>query len=141
MTNGMNETLTLKQKENMNKPIIKMALMMLDNIRTQLIEGGCDETDIQDVMTKFHPSVNEKFINKDDYINADKAMSILHLGSNRAKFFELIKAYGIESHKLNNMPIGYKKSEIIAMAQDLKEEVKEREKKEKKRKGQRKFLW
>lgn len=137
----MNETLTLKQKENMNKPIIKMALMMLDNIRTQLIEGGCDETDIQDVMTKFHPSVNEKFINKDDYINADKAMSILHLGSNRAKFFELIKAYGIESHKLNNMPIGYKKSEIIAMAQDLQEEVKEREKKEKKRKGQRKFLW
>lgn len=137
----MNETLTLKQQENMNKPIIKMALMMLDNIRKQLINGECDESDIQDAMTKFHPSVNEKFINKDDYINADKAMSILHLGSNRSKFFELIKAYGIESHKLNNMPIGYKKSEIIAMAQDLQEEVKEREKKEKKRKGQRKFLW
>ena len=27
----------------MSKPIIKMALMMLDNIRQQLIDGECDE--------------------------------------------------------------------------------------------------
>lgn len=137
----MNETLTLKQQENMNKPIIKMALMMLDNIRQQLINGECDEEDIQDAMTKFHPSANDNFINKDDYINADKAMDILHLGCNRAKFFEIIKEYGVESQKLNNMPIGYKKTEIMAIAKDLQDEIKEREKKEKKRKGQRKFLW
>lgn len=133
--------LTLKQQENMSKPIIKMALMMLDNIRQQLIDGECDEADIQDAMTKFHPSANEKFINKDDYINADKAMDILQLGRNRAKFFELTKEYGIESHKMNNMPIGYKKSEILMVAKDIQDEIKKKEMKAKRKKGQRKFLW
>ena len=137
----MEAVLTLKQQENMNKPIIKLALIFLDNIRQQLINGECDENDIQEVMTKFHPEANEKFINKDDYINADKAMNILQLGHNRAKFFELTKEYGIENHKMNNMPIGYKKSEILAVARDLQDEIKERERKEKRKKGQRKFLW
>lgn len=137
----MDVTLTEKQIENMNKPIIKMALILLDNIRRQLINGECDENDIQEAMTKFHPSANDKFINKEDYINADKAMDILHLGRNRAKFFELTKEYGIESYKMNNMPIGYKKSEILMVAQDIKEEIKKKEMKEKKKKGQRKFLW
>lgn len=137
----MEAILTLKQQENMNKPIIKMALMMIENIKQQLINGDCEESEIQEVMTKFHPETNGHFINKDDYINADKAMSILHLGYNRAKFFELIKMYGIESHKINNQPIGYKKSEIMAMAKDLDAEIKERERKEKKKKGQKKILW
>ena len=55
--------LTLKQQENMSKPIIKMALMLLDNIRQQLINGECDEADIQDAMTKFHPEKNQQASN------------------------------------------------------------------------------
>lgn len=137
----MDAILTEKQIENMNKPIIKMALMMIENIKQQLINGDCDESDIQDAMVKFHPSTNERFINKDDYINADKAMDILHLGRNRAKFFELTKEYGIESHKMNNMPIGYKKSEILMVAKDIQDEIKKKEMKEKRKNGQRKFLW
>ena len=42
----MEVVLTQKQIENMNKPIIKMALMFLDNIREQLLNGECDENDI-----------------------------------------------------------------------------------------------
>ena len=90
--------LTLKQQENMSKPIIKMALMMLDNIRQQLIDGECDEEDIQCAMTKFHPEKNGYF-KQEDFVTADKAMKILHLGNNRVKFFELTKKYGIENIK------------------------------------------
>ena len=75
---------------NMSKPIIKMALILLDNIRQQLIDGECDEADIQCAMTKFHPEKNGYF-KQEDFVTADKAMKILHLGCNRVKFFELTK--------------------------------------------------
>ena len=132
--------LTLKQQENMSKPIIKMALMMLDNIRQQLIDGECDEADIQDAMTKFHPEQNGYF-KQEDFVTADKAMKILHLGNNRVKFFELAKEYGIENHKISNQNVGFLRKDIERLAVILDDEVKEREKREKKKKGQRKFLW
>ena len=132
--------LTLKQQENMSKPIIKMALMLLDNIRQQLINGECDEADIQDAMTKFHPEKNGYF-KQEDFVTADAAMKILHLGSNRVKFFELTKEYGIENHKISNQNVGFLRKDIERLAFILQDEVKEREKKENKRKGQRKFLW
>jgi hypothetical protein len=124
----------------MSKPIIKMALMMLDNIRQQLIDGQCDEEDIQDAMTKFHPE-NNGYFKQEDFITADKAMKILHLGTNRVKFFELTKEYGIENKKISNQNIGFLKKDIERLASILSDEIKEREKKERKKKGQRKFLW
>ena len=134
-------TLTLKQQENMNKPIIKMALMMLDNIRQQLINGECDEADIQDAMTKFHPSVNKEYYNPKDYCNYDEACEILHLSSNRVKLRNLCDEYGIECVYIKNRPLGFPIKDIERLAELLQEEVKEREKREKKKKGQRKFLW
>ena len=141
MTNGMNETLTLKQQENMNKPIIKMALMMIDNIRQQLINGECDESDIQDAMTKFHPSNNDGYFNPDDYCNYDEACKILKLSSNRAKLRSLCDDYGIECVYVKNRPLGFPKKDIERLAEVLQEEIKEREKKERKKRGQKKFLW
>ena len=132
--------LTLKQQENMSKPIIKMALMMLDNIRQQLIDGQCDEADIQDAMTKFHPEKNGYF-KQEDFVTADVAMKMLHLGYNRVKFFELTKEYGIENHKISNQNVGFLRKDIERLACILHEEVKDRELKEKKKKGQRKVLW
>ena len=114
--------------------------MLLDNIRQQLIDGECDESDIQDAMTKFHPEKNGYF-KQEDFVTADKAMKILHLGTNRAKFFQLTKEYGIVNHKISNQNIGFLRKDIERLAEVLQEEVKEREKKEKRKKGQRKFLW
>ena len=113
---------------------------MLDNIRQQLIDGECDEADIQDAMTKFHPEKNGYF-KQEDFVTADKAMKILHLGCNRVKFFELTKEYGIENHKISNQNVGFLRKDIERLAFILDDEVKEREKKEKKKRGQRKFLW
>ena len=42
---------------------------------------------------------------------------------------------------MNNMPIGYKKSEILMVAKDIQDEIKKKEMKEKRKNGQRKFLW
>ena len=75
--------LTLKQQENMSKPIIKMALMLLDNIRKQLINGECDEADIQDAMTKFHPE-------KNGYFNVKNLRNLNNCVNLQTKLYKLI---------------------------------------------------
>lgn len=119
-------------------PIKRMALAMLDNLKVQVV-NDCDDSEITESMTKFHPSSNKEYFNPKDYCNADRAMKILHLGYNRNKFFELIKEYGIENYKVNNAPLGYKISEIERLDALLKAQNKVI--KQKKKKGQTKFLW
>lgn len=137
----MEVVLTQKQIENMNKPIIKMALMFLENIRQQLINGECDENDIQDVMSKYHPSVNKEYFNPNDYCNYDEALKILKLSNNRAKLKQLCDEYGIECVYVKNRPLGFPKKDIERLAEIQSEEIKKRERKEKRKQGQRKFLW
>ena len=119
-------------------PIKRMALAMLDNLKVQVV-NDCDDSEITESMTKFHPSSNKEYFNPKEYCNADRAMKILHLGYNRNKFFELIKEYGIENYKVNNAPLGYKISEIERLDALLKAQNKVI--KQKKKKGQTKFLW
>lgn len=119
-------------------PIKRMALAMLDNLKVQVV-NDCDDSEITESMTKFHPSSNKEYFNPKDYCNADDAMKILRLGYNRNKFFELIKEYGIENYKVNNAPLGYKISEIERLDTLLKAQNKVI--KEKKKKGQTKQLW
>lgn len=92
-------------------PIKRMALALIDDVKHQIM-NDCDDSEITESMTKFHPSSNKEYFNPKDYCNADKAMKILHLGYNRNKFFELTKRYGIKNYKVNNAPLGYKISEI-----------------------------
>ena len=119
-------------------PIKRMALAMLDNLKVQVM-NDCDDSEITESMTKFHPSSNKEYFNPKDYCNADKAMKILHLGYNRNKFFELTKEYGIENHKVNNAPLGYKVSEIERLNTLLIAQNKVV--KQKKKKGQTKYLY
>lgn len=51
-------------------------------------------------------------------------MSILGLGNNRVKLNELCKKYKIQNRKFNNVPIGFKRSEIEQLGVILAEESK-----------------
>lgn len=115
----MGKNLNLKQIENMNKPIIKMALAMIDSVREQLINGECNELDIQETMTKFHPE-SHGYVKEDDFVNYDKALKILGLSNNRAKLNQLCKKYGIKNVKFNNASIGFPKKDIERLAVILK---------------------
>lgn len=118
----------------------KIALDLLDNIRTRILSDDCSDEMITEALTTFHPE-RHKYFKQDDFVTADGAMKILHLGTNRTKFFELTKEYGIENHKISNQNVGFLRKDIERLADILSDEVKEREKKEKKKRGQRKFLW
>lgn len=119
-------------------PIKRMALSILDELKVKIV-SDCDDSEITQSMTRFHPSNNKEYFNPKEYCNADKAMKILHLGYNRNKFFELTKEYGIENVKVNNAPLGYKISEIERLNTLLKAQNKVI--KQRKKKGQTKFLW
>ena len=121
-------------------PIKRMALAMLDNLKHQVV-NDCDDNEISQSMTMLHPSSNKDYFNPKDYCNADKAMEILGIGYNRNKFFSLIKEYGIENHKVNNAPLGYKVSEIERLKVILKEQNDKIKQRPTKKEGQRKFLY
>jgi vacuolar-type H+-ATPase subunit I/STV1 len=121
--------------------IKRLALDFLDNLKIKIINDDCDDSEIMDVMTKYHPSVNKEYFNPKDYCNYDEALKILKLSNNRAKLKQLCDEYGIECVHVKNRPLGFPKKDIERLAEIQSEEIKKRERKEKRKQGQRKFLW
>lgn len=121
-------------------PIKRAALAILDKLKEQVL-NDCDEQEIVNTMAKFNPETNGYF-KQDDFVTADKAMRMLHLGQNRNKFFELTKEYGIENHKISNQNVGFLRKDIERLSELLSEDVEKRKfKRNQKEKGQRKLLW
>lgn len=121
-------------------PIKRTALALIDRLKEQVL-NDCDEQEIVNTMAKFNPESNGYF-KQDDFVTADKAMRMLHLGQNRNKFFELTKEYGIENHKISNQNVGFLRKDIERLSELLSEDVEKRKfKQNKKEKGQRKLLW
>lgn len=121
--------------------IKRLALEFLDNLKIKIINNDCDDSEIMEAMTKYHPSVNKEYFNPKDYCNYDEALKILKLSNNRAKLKQLCDEYCIECVYIKNRPLGFPKKDIERLAEIQSEEVKKREMKERKKKGQRKFLW
>lgn len=121
-------------------PIKRAALAILDKLKEQVL-NDCNEQEIVNTMAKFNPETNGYF-KQDDFVTADKAMRMLHLGQNRNKFFELTKEYGIENHKISNQNVGFLRKDIERLSELLSEDVEKRKfKRNQKEKGQRKLLW
>lgn len=121
-------------------PIKRAAIALIDRLKEQGL-NDCDEQEIVNTMSKFNPETNGYF-KQDDFVTADKAMRMLHLGQNRNKFFELTKEYGIENHKISNQNVGFLRKDIERLSELLSEDVEKRKfKRNQKEKGQRKLLW
>lgn len=121
-------------------PLKRVALSLIDKLKEQVI-SDCDEAEVLNAMAQFNPE-NNGYFKQEDFVTADKAMKILHLGTNRNKFFQLTKEYGIVNHKFSNQNVGFLRKDIEQLARILDDEVKEREFKEnRKNKGQRKRLY
>lgn len=90
-------------------------------ILRDLKNGECTEEQIHSVVANTDPR-RLGYFREEDFVTADKAMDILHLGRNRARFFDLIKVYKIEAQTFNGMKIGYKKEEIYKLKERLARE-------------------
>lgn len=83
-----------------------------------LKSGECTDEQIDDLIAKTEPR-SRGYFREEDFVTADKAMKILHLGQNCKRFFDLIKVYKIESQTFNGVKIGYKKEEIHKLKERL----------------------
>ena len=87
-------------------------------ILRDLKNGECTEEEIDDLIAKTEPR-SRGYFREEDFVTAEAAMKILKLGSNRNRFFDLIKVYKIESQTFNGVKIGYKKEEIYKLKERL----------------------
>ena len=87
-------------------------------ILRDLKNGECTEEEIEDLIAKTEPR-SRGYFREEDFVTADEAMKILRLGQNRNRFFDLIKAYKIESQTFNGVKIGYRREEIHKLGERL----------------------
>lgn len=97
----------------MLSPIKNIALKLLDSIRDQIVNGECSDEDMQEAMTKFHPSVNKEYYNPKDYCNYDEACDILQLSQNRNKLKSLCDKYKVHCVFIKNRPLGFPRKDIL----------------------------
>ena len=90
-------------------------------ILRDLKNGECTEEEIDDLIAKTEPR-SRGYFREEDFVTADEAMKILHLGQNRNRFFDLIKVYKIESQTFNGVKIGYRREEIHKLKERLAKE-------------------
>lgn len=114
------EATVLQQTTTIELSMIKrIAIDLIESIKSKIVNNECSDDDIADAMTKFHPE-SHGYVKEDDFVNYDKALKILGLSNNRAKLNQLCKKYGIKNLKFNNASIGFPKKDIERLAEVLK---------------------
>lgn len=83
-----------------------------------LKSGECTDEQIDDLISKTEPR-SRGYFREEDFVTADEAMKILHLGQNRNRFFDLLKVYKIQAQTFNGVKIGYKREEIHKLGERL----------------------
>ena len=87
-----------------------IAIQYLKDMIQKIQNDECDIDELSLFVAKSNYE-NHGYIHEDDYVTADEAMRILHIG-NRNNFFDLIKKNNIKNKRINNQNIGYSVKEI-----------------------------
>lgn len=103
------KTLSLKQQ---------YAWKLCKQLLRDLKSGECTDEQIDDLISKTEPR-SRGYFREEDFVTADEAMKILHLGQNRNRFFDLLKVYKIQAQTFNGVKIGYKREEIHKLGERL----------------------
>ena len=120
-------------------PIKRTMLAIIDMLK-DYVNKDCDDEEIAFALERFNPQ-RFGYIKEDEYINYEKAMAILGLSNNRVKLNELCKKYKIRNRKFNNVPIGFKRSEIEHLGIILAEQNKRKRQKSDTAKIQNTLRW
>ena len=103
------KTLSLKKQY-----VWKLCKQVLRDLKN----GECTEEQIDDLISKTEPR-SRGYFREEDFVTADEAMKILHLGQNRNRFFDLLKVYKIQAQTFNGVKIGYRKEEIYKLKERI----------------------
>ena len=103
------KTLSLKKQY-----VWKLCKQILKDLKS----GECTDEQIDDLISKTEPR-SRGYFREEDFVTADEAMKILHLGQNRNRFFDLLKVYKIQAQTFNGVKIGYKREEIHKLGERI----------------------
>jgi len=95
-------------------PLMKEAIKYVEDILRRMKNDECDEAQIGYMIGRVNAE-NKGYFNEDSFVNYDKAMKILNIGS-RNKLVEILSKHGVEMQKVNNTPVGFLRSEVEAVA-------------------------
>lgn len=93
----------------------KIALQLLESIKERIINNECSDDDLLTSMAKLDAKSNG-YVNPKEMLTYDKAMNMLGI-RNRNTFSTLCKKYNIKNVKINNMSVGFHKSDIDKLKQ------------------------
>ena len=97
--------------------MIRTVATMLYDILDKLANGDCDESEVSEMVSKFHPSKNG-YISNNEVANVEKCCKMLGLGNNRAKFYRLVNKYKCKEVTINNQKCGYLIKDIETIKQN-----------------------
>lgn len=103
------KTLSLKKQY-----VWKLCKQILRDLKS----GECTEEEIDDLIAKTEPR-SRGYFREEDFVTADEAMKILHLGQNRNRFFDLLKVYKIQAQTFNGVKIGYRREDIHKLGEKI----------------------
>lgn len=93
----------------------KIALQLLESIKERIINNECSDDDLLTSMAKLDAKSNG-YVNPKEMLTYDKAMNMLGI-RNRNTFSTLCKKHNIKNVKINNMSVGFHKSDIDKLKQ------------------------
>lgn len=93
----------------------KIALQLLESIKERIINNECSDDDLLTSMSKLDAKSNG-YVNPKEMLTYDKAMNMLGI-RNRNTFSTLCKKHNIKNVKINNMSVGFHKSDIDKLKQ------------------------
>lgn len=127
--------LNTSAEEKINKlpVVIRYVIHILLDCIDNIINGKCDEDEIISTVSTLNNNASGRYC-KDDLLNYDKAGEILGFGStNRVGLKRLLDKHNIKEVVINNMKVGFRRSEVMALRDKLNDEIRKRELKRKRK--------
>lgn len=102
----------------MKSPTLIQLRAILAHAIDKIDNNQCSEADAMAMLSRFNAE-SDGFYDKTSLVNYDEAMEIVGI-RNRNRFKELCRINCIEQVRLNNMNVGFKRTEIEDLAYRLK---------------------
>lgn len=125
------ELLTASAEEKIEKLpfFMRYVIHKLVDCIDDIINGKCDEQLIVNTMSTLENNSKGRY-SKDDLLNYDKAGEALGFGcTNRVGLKRLLDRNNIHEVVINNMKVGFRRDEIMALKDKLNDEIRKRERK------------
>lgn len=124
-------SVTAQEKIDQLPLFMRYVIYKLVDCIDDIINGKCDEQLLVNTMSTIENNANSRY-SKDDLLNYDKAGESLGFGTtNRAGLKKLLDKNGIHEVVINNMKVGFRRDEIMALKDKLNEDIRKRELKRK----------